>query len=853
MITARILPFVFLATCVDARAACNTWTNCDSCTQSPSWLPGQACRWCPQDNQCHASLSSLDPCSMDELVFEPKKCGAAPTPPPVPVPPVPPTPEKDDLNLPQIVKILLEKIGVTDVDVETCMTDVSGAGVFLKDFADDLKGDKIAEKHLGRAVQDLSQAISSLSNSLAGCKLESLQQQLDTFASSVRWANISTSPLDKAMKVIVGANDLWEGFSQMASAIQSQDPTAIGNGMNSLLDTWSNVVGGCKDGDKSCNLVDGLLKVFAQVADDVEPCKDLKTSLEPAVKSFEDLAKDFKAKSYTKAIQDLASGLDVLSSATKANTCGLGSLAPLLEPLAPKLSDAIVKIDDSNEVKIIVGSADIYPQLEAVVKEIVASEKDARKGDWPDLGIQLGKLAGQLATSSCQTKACEALGGLLSWLQIGFTNFEPCSKQVDASWQSFTFLTRAIEQRKFGEALPALGNVLGSLSVSVKSCDVPEVSQKLEEAAHALQRDGVATFIGKAEAVLVGGVDAFFDLQKTATDFKANNWAALGQDLGVLSDKLAQTGCNSFSCKIVEGIFQQVDISLGNLEGCAKDLKSAEVGFISSAKLFSKGQAADALKVWSDSVNNAADAVSACGVEQEMDFLKQESNVLGLGNVSGLEKGVSILVHGRDYWEDIFGAVQAIASHDYTSAGRKIGQVLKDLNTWTRGRLCATPICYVVNGITQFLQNDLEDLKQCKKDYQDAWQSFKSAFDELHDKRAPLFAFMQNQTKVEDGMHLIGHGLNDLASSIQDCHMADLANLLSMLGAKFGMAPKIQWLGKLIKVMMDGVNVEKELADALESFSEKNWPEFGYSLVKILKEIAPTEISKIRAQELIVV
>ena len=79
------------------------------------------------------------------------------------------------------------------------------------------------------------------------------------------------------------------------------------------------------------------------------------------------------------------------------DSCGMGPLTDVLKQVAPKLANAIVKIESSHAAQIMVGSMDVYDTLYKAVE-------DLEKGDVAGFGMQMGVLLQKLKASNCQTK-----------------------------------------------------------------------------------------------------------------------------------------------------------------------------------------------------------------------------------------------------------------------------------------------------------------------------------------------------------------------------------------------------------------------------------------------------------------
>lgn len=237
---------------------------------------------------------------------------------------------------------------------------------------------------------------------------------------------------------------------------------------------------------------------------------------------------------------------------------------------------------------------------------------------------------------------------------------------------------------------------------------------------------------------------------------------------------------------------------------------------------------------------------------QELKYIQQEANVLGLGNITASGTAVSILVHGSDLAEEISGAWAAFARQDYRTAGSEFQKAVFGLYQWTTGHLCTSDVCYVFSGVLQYLSDLAKDVKKCDADLKDMMGEFIAASKQLtsHKNSNGLKGFTRNITAIEAGIGDIGKGIEDLANSVGDCHLKELAEILAALAQKLHIAPEVAVVEEVLKIVIDGVTIEREIAAALEDFGEKNWPGFGYNLIKLVKTLL---VSKAGSQSTIVI
>lgn len=757
----------------------------------------------------------MDPCPSSRIITDSSKCPSNPS--PSPAPPAPTPAKKAGPNVLDIVKELLKILQITDVDAETCVEDVGNAGVFLKDFGDDVKS-----KNYGTAGRDLASAISSLSTAVSDCKIQEIQTKLDALAAAIKWANISTSGIDNTVRFIVDASDLWNGVEALATAVQGKDPSQIATALQNLISEWTSIFGPCTS--KACKFVDGFLRLVQVVSPNIKPCED---ALVPVYENLTLGVQLFQQKDFKGAVGSFAKGLDELAVAVDNDACGIQQIVPVLEQVAPKLANAIIKIGESNTTEIIVGFMNVYDTLYNAVE-------DLSKGDIAGFGMQMGKLLQELKASNCETKFCIVFEGILSALQIESSDYTQCTGDLDNSWDSFQSSFSYFKSGEWKDGVDSLGDAFVDVAKSVNDCDIPEIAQVFEKAADRIKANSSVTpVIESIVSILVEGADVTLDIQKSIQDFNSKSWNTFGQDLGNIASIISSSKCTSFVCKILEGILNGAEIAFEHLEGCESDLRAAENDFIAGASNFHGGQFKTAVVYWANGLNEIAHSVSDCGLKDELAYLEQEANVLGIANVSIINEVITVLADGSDFYEEIFAAFQGIENHDWKSAGANLQKVLDDLSKWTSGHACTSDFCYVVIGIMQYFGEIEGSITECKDDFEEAFNNFTDGFKDLvHDDK-----FSHDKGQISEGIREIGQGMKLVAKGVSDCQLQELADLLTKLAAKLGIAPEVQWIEDILKILIEGVQIENEIGDACTDFADKNWPGFGYNIMKLVKTL----------------
>ena len=77
-----------------------------------------------------------------------------------------------------------------------------------------------------------------------------------------------------------------------------------------------------------------------------------------------------------------------------------------------------------------------------------------------------------------------------------------------------------------------------------------------------------------------------------------------------------------------------------------------------------------------------------------------------------------------------------------------------------------------------------------------------------------------------------------MSEAVSACHVQDLAEMLAALAAKLGASPEIEVVEEALKIIIEGVSIEQEIALACEDFADSNWVGFGFELAKLIKTLA---------------
>merc|ERR1711972_579221 len=120
----------------------------------------------------------------------------------------------------------------------------------------------------------------------------------------------------------------------------------------------------------------------------------------------------------------------------------------------------------------------------------------------------------------------------------------------------------------------------------------------------------------------------------------------------------------------------------------------------------------------------------------------------------------------------------------------------------------------------EFLSDLEHDVGKCKADITGAWDEFEDGFKKLSGHKDIFSSFDKAEQNITRGINDLGRGLNDLAAGVNDCHLKELATIIAKLSLKFSGVPELKWINDVLKILIDGVSIEKDLANALLAFSD---------------------------------
>ena len=205
---------------------------------------------------------------------------------------------------------------------------------------------------------------------------------------------------------------------------------------------------------------------------------------------------------------------------------------------------------------------------------------------------------------------------------------------------------------------------------------------------------------------------------------------------------LSSTRCNSVVCEFVEGVLDGASLVLADLAPCKEALQPVEADLFAGVTAFKTKDWVTGVEHFAEALRGVSGAVSQCGVQQ---FVVSEANIFGLAKIADkADSTASVVVHGMDFYDELFDLANDIQQHNFRGAGGKMQLVLGQLSAWSGKNMCAGDFCEVVNGIMQALSIEQGSVKQCGADFKEAFGDFTTAYGHFFDSHEHGLHFKHN-------------------------------------------------------------------------------------------------------------
>merc|ERR1711871_375464 len=465
-------------------------------------------------------------------------------------------------------------------------------------------------------------------------------------------------------------------------AMDNKDWSAAGQELAQLLRALR--ASGCQT--KACVVLEGLMASMQLELESFDSCM---SDADRAWHYMQSGASDVHSRHYKNGVQDFGRAIVTLASAVE--DCQIPGIAQVAEDMFTKLSHSTVANEIGEVVQLLVEGADVTLDVNRAVL-------DFNSKNWAGFGNDLGGLADFLASTKCNSVACQVVEGLLNAAGVAFKNLEVCEKDLYAAVDGFTQGAQLFEQKSYKSAIQTWAKALNTVSTASKDCglskDLGFIRQESNVMAFANITNGEH---GSALNILIHGADFYKELSSTLSDIKHHDYKAAGSDLhDVMSNLNKWTNkhaCENDWCYIVMGIFEFVGDMQGSIKECAADFELAHEDFHYFARnisdshhniVFHWKHDKKAIKAGvhslGDAMHDVARGVKDCHLQEFADLLAKLAAKLGIvPEITWIEELLHIIINGVKIEKEIGDACDAFNRENWPAVGYNVARLTKTL------------------------------------------------------------------------------------------------------------------------------------------------------------------------------
>jgi hypothetical protein len=616
---------------------------------------------------------------------------------------------KDDQVCIVLQSILAETISVLP-DFGECEANVAD---LKKDL--EIASQGYEAEDMDKVIDGVVAFIEGLGSVIAPCHLRDLARLLHDTSSKLKTAKITTHYFGEPT-ITVGPVDLSNILKDLLLAWKERDYEEVGLVMTKLV----TILRTYNCDSKMCTVVDGLLRAFGILAYDMKDCKNYFNTAE---NDFDEFVKYFKSEEYKTALVSLQKGSEALSQGVSA--CQLKSVASLIDEEAKKLNLGDVSIVD-DVVHIIIEGNDIFSSVDAVVNALESKDYDR-------VGNSLMNLVNEIQSTVCSEddKTCVIAEGILETIEIYFYDLGECKTDLKASLIDVENALEEFHEGKDKAAIVALGDSFKSLSSGVKNCHLDELADVISAQGSKI---GIANveIVEEVVKVLIEGSDVYDDIYSATTAVHNGDYKSFGRSIGALIKDSHVATCNSPICKFLTSALRMVSIIAPDFTACEADLQAAWADLELVGNAMKDKKYSEAIKALSRSLDTSAKGIQSCDLEKESTMLAQLADQLGLHQIGqDIEGVIGIFINGENIADELANAGSKIVVKDYEEAGLDIGKAIQILMKWHYSHSCETPVCFVLEGMTQALGVVETNFAMCENDVSSAWISLVKSINDL--------------------------------------------------------------------------------------------------------------------------
>jgi len=392
---------------------------------------------------------------------------------------------------------------------------------------------------------------------------------------------------------------------------------------------------------------------------------------------------------------------------------------------------------------------------------------------------------------------------------------DSCFKDLPATETAFAAFSADMSSKQYTAAITDLQLALATLETSISDCQVKEIEAKISSIATALKFAKVAAGLDEALAIVLDATDITSHLTTLAVDVTSGDADKVAQDLADLINdwEKIEGDCTADSCKAVDGFLKILQVVASDISGpCLADLESAVTTFEDGITLFESKNYTAALSDLAAGFDTLATTFASdeCQLTALGNLIKPLSEKIGQAIVDGDK----ILIEASDIYDDIYQAVKALQSRDYSLFGMEIGKLVTVITTAG----CESAACRIFVGLLESVQLVATDYTVCIAAVDQTGTDFESAITAFENK------------DFRTGLKDLATGVKDLSDDISACDVEEFAKILEDMAGALGADDLVKEIGAIALILVEGQDITNDIDMLVTDYKSGDMAKVGRDL-----------------------
>eukprot|EP00357_Protocruzia_adherens_P000288 CAMPEP_0114981338 /NCGR_PEP_ID=MMETSP0216-20121206/5488_1 /TAXON_ID=223996 /ORGANISM="Protocruzia adherens, Strain Boccale" /LENGTH=1455 /DNA_ID=CAMNT_0002342997 /DNA_START=218 /DNA_END=4585 /DNA_ORIENTATION=+ len=757
----------------------------------------------------------------------------------------------------QIVEGLLEGAlkGLNLSTVVTCFDDaknvvtesVSAVELFSKGGASNVE----------QALKEIAQAFSEVPTAITACT--SAVKAAETLTSEIK--NFS-SPLTFAYEVgkslIVNGVEIYHDIDSAVEDFKQDNYYDFGYQIGLALGT---VLEGTQQYEaelaqttsEALEIVEGLLAGAlngAHLGDIVDCFEDAEHVIAECVSAVE-LFEQHSADSVKDALSKFAEAFSQVPTAVKTCTSAVHEAETLAAQIKNFASPwtFLWKVGKS----LIVNGREIFSDIDGAIN-------DFKTEQYYQAGYEIGTALAVVLEGTSQieqavtadvSEGLQIVEGFLEGALNGvhLSEFVNCFDDADSVINQCINAVQLFKQGGASNIEEALKDIVGAFSSvpnAISTCTT--AVQDAETLAHEIKTfTSPLNFLYEVgKSIVVNGVEIYEDVHAAINDFESQQYEQFGNEIGTIvaivyegtqSSTADISPAVSNGLKIVEGLLSGAlkTAGLSDITSCFEDADNVVTECMSGVKAFEQHTAssiATALKDFAGAFSQVPTAISTCKeAVAEAETLAREIENFSSPKTLLFKIGESLIVNGKEIFDDVSGAVKDFKNGQYYNGGYQIGVAMAtvldgadNIHLLEVQRAQATSEgLQIVEGLLEGTLDGigLSEIVSCFDDAKNVIEESVNAV-ELFSKGGA--------SNVEQALKEIASAFSQVPTAISTCTSAvkDAETLATEIKNFASPLTFFYEVGK--SLLVNGVEIYDDVHTAIEDFKQDNYYDFGYQV-----------------------